>query len=321
MILSDIQADQLLRLAVDAQITTYVAVAASTILVFDCLVCLDREVEMVWKRPKSLVKWLYIWNRYFALSMTWSTFGECLRICQQIQGTGATIIVGTVDIILLLRVWILYERSTRMLYTLLAMIIGEREILSAQPLVRVLTIPVLVKAEVATMLYISISTVNNLTEYVHVGFIGGCYASQGADRAFDSNGDNFLDHLCRSSQIFPIFPVPSLLVSFSMLCLTIHNCQRRITVSRSYHTHSIAVVFLRDGVLWFLAVYIPWQSSTPPQIFLWALGRASLFQVLMMPSFATYSVVGARVLLNMMEIAAERPVQTGLKPRLRHRPV
>ncbi|KAJ7489627.1 hypothetical protein B0H11DRAFT_1059223 [Mycena galericulata] len=163
MILSDIQADQLLRLAVDAQITAYVAVAASTILVFDCLVCLDREVEMVWKRPKSLVKWLYIWNRYFALSMTCfctsvylrrmpsnllcvnlnlrdfslnadiTMFGSCF-IFQHIQGTGATIIVGTVDIILLLRVWILYERSTRMLYTLLAMIIGEREILSAQPL-------------------------------------------------------------------------------------------------------------------------------------------------------------------------------------------
>ncbi|KAJ7484827.1 hypothetical protein B0H11DRAFT_1162076 [Mycena galericulata] len=248
MSLSETQADLLLQLAVDVQATAYVAVAALTVLVFDWLVSLDREVEMVWKRPKSLVKWLYIWNRYFALSMTCFCTSVYLRrtpsnlescfISQQIQGTGATIIVGTVDIILLLRVWILYERSTRLMYTLLAMII----------------------AEVTTMLSITTCAVNGLNEYVHVGFIVGCYASQEVPRYFS------------------IFPVPSLIVSFSMFCLTVHNCQRRIAVSRSYHTHSIVVVFLRDGVLWLLAVVV----VNPPQIFMWAFGRASLIQLLMM---------------------------------------
>ncbi|KAJ7463874.1 hypothetical protein B0H11DRAFT_2240819 [Mycena galericulata] len=212
--------------------------------------------------------------------------GSCF-ISQQIQGTGATIIVGTVDIILLLRVWILYERSTRLMYTLLAMII----------------------AEVTTMLSITTCAVNGLNEYVHVGFIVGCYASQGLDRAFDLNSK--LTSWTISTEVpryFSIFPVPSLIVSFSMFCLTVHNCQRRIAVSRPYHTHSIVVVFLRDGVLWFLAVVV----VNPPQIFMWAFGRASLIQLLMMPSFAAYSVVGARVLLNMMEIAAEGPCTDGV---------
>jgi uncharacterized membrane protein len=49
----------------------------------------------------------------------------------QVQGTSATIIIGIVDIILLLRIWILYERARRTLYVLLAMIIGEFDYVAA----------------------------------------------------------------------------------------------------------------------------------------------------------------------------------------------
>lgn len=270
MSVPDNQADLLLQLAGDAQLTAYVAVAALTLVGFDWLISLEREVEMVWKRPKSLAKCLYLWNRYFALAMTCFCTSVYLRptpsdlscfISQQVQGTGATIIVGTVDVILLLRIWILCQRSRWMLYTLLAMII----------------------AEVTTMLSITTCTVNSLTEYVHVGFIRGCYSSN------------------ELPKYFAIFPVPSLVVSSSMFYVTLRTCHRRITASRPYNTQEIAVRFLRDGVLWFLAVVL----VNPPQIALWAWGRPSLIQVLMMPSFAAYSIVGARVLLNMMEIAAE----------------
>ncbi|KAF8181664.1 hypothetical protein K438DRAFT_1178863 [Mycena galopus ATCC 62051] len=64
------KAQQLLELAADSQITQFAAVASLTILAFDCVISLQREVEMVWKRSKSPVKWLYIWNRYFTLAMT-----------------------------------------------------------------------------------------------------------------------------------------------------------------------------------------------------------------------------------------------------------
>ncbi|KAJ7624239.1 hypothetical protein DFH06DRAFT_1339954 [Mycena polygramma] len=184
----------------------------------------------------------------------------------QVQGTGATIIVATVDLILLLRIWILCERSRRALYFLL-------------PLITV---------EFATMLCITTITINHLTEFVHVGFIHGCYA-------------------LAVPKYFAVYPVPSFIV-------VLHICYHRIQASDSpeyQDTQSIALVFLRDGVLWFLVVVL----INPPQIALWGWGRPTLTQVLMMPSLAAYSVVGGRVLLNMMEIAAAEVILSEDEPR------
>ncbi|KAJ7489772.1 hypothetical protein B0H11DRAFT_1912768 [Mycena galericulata] len=58
------KAHQLLQLAIDSQITQYAAVASLTVLAFDCLISFRREVEMVWIRSKSPIKWLYIWLYY-----------------------------------------------------------------------------------------------------------------------------------------------------------------------------------------------------------------------------------------------------------------
>ncbi|KAF8181665.1 hypothetical protein K438DRAFT_1178878 [Mycena galopus ATCC 62051] len=141
------------------------------------------------------------------------------------------------------------------------------------------------------MLGIITATVNSVREYVHVGFIKGCYA-QGTVPSY-----------------FSAFPVPSFIVSCAMLIVTVRNCQRRIAVSRPYNTHSIAMVFLRDGLLWFLVSAL----LAPPQIVLFALGRPTLLQVLMLPSFAGFSIIGARVLLNMMEVAAEGPAANAIE--------
>ncbi|KAJ7456220.1 hypothetical protein FB451DRAFT_1277252 [Mycena latifolia] len=194
-------------------------------------VCRPR-VELVWDRPKSLVKWLY--NRYFGIAMTLQTPSD------KVEGTGATIIIGTVDVILLIRIWILCSRSRRIMYVLVAMMIGRRD--------------------------------------SSISFITGCYG-------------------LRVPRYFSVYPVPSLVVSLSMFIITARNCYRRIIVSRPYNTQSIAVIFLRDGVLWFLVVAL----IHPPQIGLWGWGRPTLIQVLMI----AYLTVGARVLLNMMEIVAE----------------
>ncbi|KAF8166289.1 hypothetical protein K438DRAFT_1984335 [Mycena galopus ATCC 62051] len=275
------KAQQLLELAADSQITQFAAgpinfifsvisldllrsVASLTILAFDCVISLQREVEMVWKRSKSPVKWLYVGLNSFA-----SRFNYQPELQIWMQGTSATIMLCTTDIILLLRIWILCDRSRRIVYMFLLMII----------------------VEFGTMLGIITATVNSVREYVHVEFIKGCYA-QGTVPSY-----------------FSAFPVPSFIVSCAMLIVTVRNCQRRIAVSRPYNTHSIAMVFLRDGLLWFLVSAL----LAPPQIVLFALGRPTLLQVLMLPSFAGFSIIGARVLLNMMEVAAEGPAANAIE--------
>ncbi|KAJ6523834.1 hypothetical protein B0H19DRAFT_1276766 [Mycena capillaripes] len=292
------QAKLLLQLALDSRTTEYCAVASLTLVLFEWLISMRREVDLVWTRRKSLVKWLYVsyMESIFFLGhdiilYLWYTFPDavihvfnpppqstyakhhrmrgssssfhdikmCLQLSscfrsQQVQGTSATIIIGTVDVILLLRC-------------------------NMDPLRAIATS--VKTAEFVVMLCITTTTVNNLTEFVHVGFVKGCYSPD-------------------VPKYFAAYPIPSLIVSCLMFCVTVRICYRRIAVSRLYNTQSIAMVFLRDGVLWFLVIVL----INPPQIALWGWGRPSLIQVLMMPSLAAYSIVGARVLLNMMAIAA-----------------
>ncbi|KAJ7917163.1 hypothetical protein B0H13DRAFT_2443981 [Mycena leptocephala] len=250
--MSSDQADLLLQLAHDSRVTESVAASVHLVPILNALI-LDRDSpQFTYGNAIGYSK-----DRFQHIKMHLSP-SSCF-IALQVQGTSATIIIGIVDIILLLRIWILYERARRTLYVLLAMII----------------------VEIAIMICITTLTVNNLTEFVHVGFINGCYSPD-------------------VPRYFAAYPIPSLIVSCSMFLLTVRICARRIAASRPYNTQSIIVVFLRDGVLWFLVVAL----INPPQIALWAWGRPSLIQVLMMPALAGYSVIGARVLLNMMEIAA-----------------
>ncbi|KAJ7121569.1 hypothetical protein C8R44DRAFT_786470 [Mycena epipterygia] len=242
----DSDVDPFLQLAIDSQITQYAAVASVTIMAFDCLISLRREVEMVWRRPKSLVKWLYVSHEVFGRSVCTSVYlrqtpsdktlmSRCF-IYQRVQGTSATIIIGTVDIILLLRVWILCERSRRIMYVLLGMI-----------------------TEKLCSRICQLNRCRLCVTTIAVDTLTGCYAQD-------------------VPRYFSVFPIPSFIVSCSMFFVTVRNCIRRIAVSRPYITHSIAMVFLRDGIVWFLVISL----LAPPQIALWAWGRQTLIQLLMM---------------------------------------
>ncbi|KAJ7331341.1 hypothetical protein DFH08DRAFT_881429 [Mycena albidolilacea] len=271
------QAD-LLQLAFDSRVTEYVAVASVTLAIFEYLISFQREVEMVWTRRKSLVKWLYVCNRYFSLAMiSYCTSGYLRRtpsnmscfISLQIQGTSASLIIMTCDVILLLRIWILCERSRRVLYVLLPMII----------------------VEIVIMLCITTLTVDHLVEYVHAGFIKGCYSPD-------------------VPKYFAAFPVPSFIVSCSMFCVTLRICIRRIAASRPYNTaQNIATLFLRDGVLWFLVVTL----INPPQIALWAWGRPALIQTRMRP----FQALACRLLHHRRQSPLEHDGNCG-RTRLRH---
>ncbi|KAF7350171.1 hypothetical protein MVEN_01319600 [Mycena venus] len=133
----------------------------------------------------------------------------------QFEGVSSTLIVATVDMILTLRVWILFGKSRRLLYFLV-------------PLVTV---------EIAVMLFIAVFTINTADTYVHIGpFLPGCYS-------------------LTVPKFFTFYPVPSLVVTFIMFVMTVNNCRTRLSVKFSTrNTMPIVNLFLRDGIYWFLAV-------------------------------------------------------------------
>ncbi|KAJ7676174.1 hypothetical protein B0H17DRAFT_1140038 [Mycena rosella] len=131
----------LLQLAADAKVTEYGADSTVSSLSQrggDGLETskITREMAIYMGTPPHLsVPHAYkAQNRYFTLFITLFYTSSYLRqppsdtscfMIDQIQGISATIIVGTVDIILLLRIWILSERSRRIFGVLLLMIIGK----------------------------------------------------------------------------------------------------------------------------------------------------------------------------------------------------
>ncbi|KAF8145033.1 hypothetical protein K438DRAFT_1992187 [Mycena galopus ATCC 62051] len=60
---------ELLQLIADAQTTNYLAAAGITLLVFEHISTFSEEVKFVWKTGLSLWSVLYVWIRYFTLTV------------------------------------------------------------------------------------------------------------------------------------------------------------------------------------------------------------------------------------------------------------
>ncbi|KAJ7235679.1 hypothetical protein C8J57DRAFT_1728520 [Mycena rebaudengoi] len=100
--------------------------------------------------------------------------------------------------------------------------------------------------EIATMFFIINDTILKGSHYVHVGpLIKGCYS-------------------LTVPTIFVFYPVPSLIVTFSMFVMTLYNYRSRGGVSfTSCNTLSLADLFFRDGIYWFLAIVGSSSYSIP----------------------------------------------------------
>jgi len=105
-------------LEVDLQVVTYVSVSFLALLIYDWIICLDREVHRIWWSKWSLVKVLYLYARYSPfLSMIISVEERISSICN--LWTFTTIYagfgIGVADLILMLRTYSLYNKSRRVL--------------------------------------------------------------------------------------------------------------------------------------------------------------------------------------------------------------
>ncbi|KAF8496035.1 hypothetical protein JB92DRAFT_1079229 [Gautieria morchelliformis] len=85
--------------------TKYSWVASLCLIVYDHLITLDLEVEHVWTRPRSLSRSLFIWTRYF----------------------GHAALIVAVTVILLIRVYAVYNRNKHILYGM----VGFRVLMTA----------------------------------------------------------------------------------------------------------------------------------------------------------------------------------------------
>ncbi|KAI0270410.1 hypothetical protein BC834DRAFT_967211 [Gloeopeniophorella convolvens] len=120
------------------------SMAALTFLVWDILITLDEEVIAIWSKPYWFYsKWLFLFVRYFAVAMqiallfVGSRFAprfdyaesDCVK-WYVFQEAGTQLLVAAVEIILMLRVHALYDRSRRIALLLIFLFVAENLVMS-----------------------------------------------------------------------------------------------------------------------------------------------------------------------------------------------
>ncbi|KAJ7779916.1 hypothetical protein B0H16DRAFT_728275 [Mycena metata] len=280
---------ELLQLVADSRLTGYLAVAALCVLLYDHILCFPQEVELMWKSRWGIAKIIYLWNRYFSLVVL-SSERSALRMCigwLQVQASSSTVLIATVDFVLMLRVWILYGRQRWMMWCFISS--------------GIITI-----AEVVAMTIVDVFAFAQMKEYVHLGsIIKGCYAY---------NVPRFLT----------IYAAVPLLVTFIMFAMTLYKCV--VTLYRMEHrTMPVWSLFLRDGIIWFVLVFgVSFRPFSPApnsrvrpaaggsELIIWTARRETLKQVLIVPALVVYSGVASRSLLNIKQIMAKEGSESQL---------
>ncbi|KAH9481981.1 hypothetical protein JR316_0006511 [Psilocybe cubensis] len=140
-----------IQLLKDSKSTSYVG--ALTVAIVDQIMTLPQEIDLVWKEKWSLSKALYLWSRYFNLAnisfymyfnvhkissdhlwviqhtlnnliSTLLSLNSC-QIVILVESLGTNLIMLTADVVLALRVWVLYHKSRKMLAFLILLLLGE----------------------------------------------------------------------------------------------------------------------------------------------------------------------------------------------------
>jgi len=265
---------ELVQLVADSRLTGYFAMASLCVLIYEHINCFADEVELMWKSRRGVAKMVYLWNRYFsliAISLNASvivreidTATACLGWLK-VQGVTSTVIIATVDFVLMLRVWILYGRPRALIWLFAAM----------------------ATAEVVTMIVVDFFAYAQMTEYIHLGpILTGCYAY---------NVPRFLT----------IYAAVPLFVTFIMFAMTLYKC---ITALRREAVDNVADIwelFLRDGIVWFLAVFLAACAA----LLIWVMRRETLKQLLVVPALVVYSTVASRTLLHIKAFMAHAPAR------------
>jgi len=110
-----------IRLVFALYVTRYFVVAAATILVYDHLISLDREVDLIWnKKNWSAIKALFIFNRYFGLLcviLELAVFfnsdltADFCTFWFYWESISFSLAVLTCELVLIVWVYVIYDRS------------------------------------------------------------------------------------------------------------------------------------------------------------------------------------------------------------------
>ncbi|PIL34036.1 hypothetical protein GSI_03745 [Ganoderma sinense ZZ0214-1] len=299
--------DELIVSVRDIRLTQLMSFATATIVVYDYLVCIEREVELIWKKRWSVIKLAFLWRNAEPNSARLSADGlsSSLRVrsCSfwfYWETWGYCGVLFTSEAVLLLWIYVVYNKNKWILALMGICYIGE-------------------VASVVSILTISFS---------------GFEAS-----AFHAKPDINYCVLSNIGRPFPLLWVPILAYDSLLLLLFLYRgCAGASPNSSSrwgYKYDGLLDMIYRHSLLNFLAIFASylacatiWLTSTfglyqAPVGFALALSITNCTRLLLNIRRAYYSGVGDPILFNIRDIpptgtntpvALDLPLQIPMSP-------
>jgi hypothetical protein len=256
----------------DIQATRFAQLASSAIIIFDHLITLDEEVELIWKSSWSMGKLLFIINRYYtlisviinnyALFSPALTDSFCLRFFHW-QGWTGLIACMIAEVILQMRLYALYFLNKKVL----ALMVTTFIISSASSAV------------------IMGKVLSGITAVSHpLPGLAFCVPVGVADYFF--------------AFWIPIIGFESLLCGLA-LCRGIQTF--RASGSQYQSGRHLVAILIRDSVLYFLVMFATYFTN----MLVWVTAPSNLLEIPIAFSVALSCCLGNRMILNVREVNRE----------------
>ncbi|GBE89018.1 hypothetical protein BKA93DRAFT_343936 [Sparassis latifolia] len=248
-----------------AYVTFEVAISATCFLIWDTIIHFSDEVEYIWQRPNSYVKWMYVFVRHvpylvqgsiltlIASSYTgrvWSPKQCSDWIIYQVSTMQA--ITMAVDTILIIRIHAMYNRNKMILSTVLFLFL----------------------LECAGMVTVLALTIPKMT------FTTGCIITS-------------------TPSHFVVFWILSLVFETVLFALTLFKFWGSVTCTLG--KHSVVYVLFRDGIWAYAIIFVVMLLNT----LMYDLVKNALAGVCFFWELAVMSFAGSHVLLNLRRLATQ----------------
>ncbi|TFK37208.1 hypothetical protein BDQ12DRAFT_736354 [Crucibulum laeve] len=262
--LDESQLALLLQLIYDARATNYMIVVALTVLVYDAIITFGEEVELIWRKKWTLAGGLFVCNRYGIITV--------VIICARyLLAETKTDDVG------LRYLHMEGLLSSIFLVTVDIVLVYRIWVLYARNRYLLYFLIVMVICEGVASGTLVVYTLRENHTYVHIGpILSGCYPIGNIPVYFK----------------YPY--VAMMIVAFTMFSLTLYKCLATL-LQANFRGMPIHTLFFRDGVFYFLAVL----AGTTTQVIVLTKARSTLVEITVLPTYAIYGIVGARILLNL----------------------
>ncbi|EMD37779.1 hypothetical protein CERSUDRAFT_83551 [Gelatoporia subvermispora B] len=118
----------------DIRLSRYAAFVCATIVIYDYLICVEQEVDLVWRKQWSIIKVVFLWHRYLGLFAV--IFQVAVLTLSDVSDSfcgfwfrwetwGYSLLIFTSEMVLLLWIYVVFNKNRYLLVALSLLFLAE----------------------------------------------------------------------------------------------------------------------------------------------------------------------------------------------------